>query len=58
MFNEDDKAYRISDAVRDAKTKPEVALWFTNHIKDFDLARIYVREWLYKIEAKEDLTIE
>lgn len=58
MFNEDDKAYRISDAVRDAKTKPEVALWFTNQIKDFDLARIYVREWLYKIETKEDLTIE
>lgn len=58
MFNEDDKEYRISDAVRDAKTKPEVALWFTNQIKDFDLARIYVREWLYKMEEKEGLTIE
>ena len=58
MFNEDDKAYRISDAVRDAKTKPEVALWFTNQIKDFDLARIYVREWLYKMEKKEGLSNE
>ena len=58
MFNEDDKSYRISDAVRDAKTKPEVALWFTNQITDFDLARIYVREWLYKMEEKEGLTIE
>ena len=58
MFNEDDKAYRISDAVRDAKTKPEVALWFTNQIKDFDLARIYVREWLYKMEEKEGLSDE
>ena len=58
MFNEDDKSYRISDAVRDAKTKPEVALWFTNHIKDFDLERIYVREWLYKMGEKEGLTNE
>lgn len=58
MFNEDDKAYRIFDAVRDAKTKPEVALWFTNQIKDSDLARIYVREWLYKMEEKEGLIIE
>ena len=58
MFNEDDKSYRISDAVRDAKTKPEVALWFTNQIKDFDLARIYVREWLYKMEEKEGLSNE
>ena len=58
MFDFENKDYGIMDAVKDAKTKPEVALWFTNHIKDFDLARIYVREWLYKIEAKEDLTIE
>lgn len=58
MFNEDDKAYKISNAVRDAKTKPEVALWFTNQIKDFDFARIYVREWLYKMEGKEGVTIE
>ena len=50
--------YSIMDAVNDAKTKPEVALWFTNHIKDSDLARIFVREWLYKIETKEGLTIE
>lgn len=58
MFNEDDKAYRISDAVRDAKTKPEVALWFTNQITDFSLARIYVREWLYKMGEKERLSNE
>lgn len=58
MFNEDDRTYGILDAVRDAKTKPEVALWFTNQIKDSDLARIYVREWLYKMEEKEGLIIE
>lgn len=44
MFHEDDRAYGILDAIRDAKTKPEVALWFTNQIKDSDFARIYVRE--------------
>lgn len=58
MFNEDNRAYGILDAIRDAKTKPEVALWFTNQIKDSDLARIYVREWLYKMKKKEGLTIE
>lgn len=50
--------YTIADAIRDAKTKPEVALWFTNQIKDSDLARIYVREWLYKMEEKEGLDDE
>ena len=58
MFNEDDRMYGILDAIRDAKTKPEVALWFTNQIKDSDLARIYVREWLYKMEEKEGLSNE
>lgn len=56
MFNFENKDYGIMDAVRDAKTKPEVALWFTNQIKDSDLARIYVREWLYKMEEKEGIT--
>lgn len=56
MFNFEDKDYGIMDAVRDAKTKPEAALWFTNQIKDSDLARIYVRKWLYKMEKKEGLT--
>ena len=58
MFNFENKDYGIMDAVKDAKTKSEVALWFTNQIKDSDLARIYVRKWLYKMEEKEGLTIE
>ena len=58
MFDFENKNYSIQDAVHDAKTKPEVALWFTNQIKDSDLARIYVRKWLYKMEKKEGVTIE
>lgn len=58
MFNENDKAYSILDAVYDAKTNPEIALWFTNQIKDSDLARIFVRKWLYKMDGKEGLTNE
>ena len=50
--------YTIADAINDAKTKPEVALWFTNQIKDSDLARIYVRKWLYKMDKKEGLDNE
>lgn len=58
MFDFENKNYGIQDAVHDAKTKPEVALWFTNHIKDSDLARIFVREWYYKMDEKEGLTDE
>lgn len=58
MFDFGNKDYGIMDAVNDAKTKPEVALWFTNQIKDSDLARIFVRKWLYKMDGKEDLTNE
>lgn len=58
MFDFENKNYSIQDAVHDAKTKPEVALWFTNHIKDSDLARIFVREWYYKMGEKEGLTDE
>lgn len=58
MFDFENKNYSIQDAVHDAKTKPEVALWFTNHIKDSDLARIFVREWYYKMDEKEGLTDE
>ena len=58
MFDFENKNYSIQDAVHDAKTKPEVALWFTNRIKDSDLARIFVREWYYKMGEKEGLTDE
>ena len=58
MFNENDKTYSILDAVHDSKTNPEIALWFTNQIKDSDLARIFVRKWLYKMDGKEGLTNE
>lgn len=45
MFDFKNKNYNIEDAVNDAKTKPEVALWFTNHMEDSDLAKIFVEEW-------------
>ena len=50
------KNYGIMEAVKDAKSNPTIALWFTNHIKDSDLARIFVREWLYKMDEKEKLS--
>ena len=57
-YNFEKENYSIIDAVNDAKTNPEVALWFTNHIKDSDLARIFVREWMFKMEEKEGVTFE
>lgn len=58
MFEYENKDNNIMCAVHDAKTNPEVALWFTNQIKDSDLARIFVRKWLYKMDGKEGLKNE
>lgn len=58
MFDFKNKIYNIVDAVNDAKTKPEVALWFTNHMEDSDLAKIFVGEWCRAMSEKEGLTDE
>ena len=52
MFDFKNKIYNIVDAVNDAKTKPEVALWFTNHMEDSDLAKIFVEEWCRAMDEK------
>lgn len=53
MFDFKNKSYNIADAVNDAKTKPEVALWFTNHMEDSDLVKIFVKEWCHAMGEKE-----
>ena len=58
MFDFKNKIYNIEDAVNDAKTKPEVALWFTNHMEDSDLTRIFVKEWCCKMDEKEGVADE
>ena len=58
MFDFDNKSYDIKDVVNDAKTKGDVALWFTNHMEDLDLTRIFVKEWCRKMDKKEGLTDE
>ena len=54
MFDFKNKVYNIADAVNDAKTKPEVALWFTNHMEDSDLAKIFVEEWCCAMDEKNE----
>ena len=58
MFDFKNKSYDIEDAVNDAKTKPEVALWFTNHMEDSDLAKIFVEEWCRAMDEKEGVADE
>ena len=58
MFDFKNKIYNIADAVNDAKTKPEVALWFTNHMEDLDLTRIFVKEWCRVMDEKEGVADE
>ena len=58
MFDFKNKSYNIADAVNDAKTKPEVALWFTNHMEDSDLTKIFVKEWCCKMDEKEGVADE
>lgn len=49
MFDFKNKSYDIKDVVNDAKTKGDVALWFTNHMGDSDLTTIFVKEWSCKM---------
>ena len=52
MFDFKNKIYNIVDAVNDAKTKGDVALWFTNHMEDSDLVKIFVEEWCRAMDEK------
>ena len=52
MFDFENKRYDIKDVVSDAKAKGDVALWFTNHMTDSDLTRIFVKEWCCKMDKK------
>ena len=55
MFDYDfeNKNYDVRRAVEDAKTNPEVALWFTNHISDFELTKVFTRAWCEAMDKKE-----
>lgn len=55
MFDYDfeNKNYDVKQAVEDARTKPEVALWFTNRISDFELTKVFTRAWCEAMEKKE-----
>ena len=54
MFNYDfeNKSYDVRQAVEDARTNPEVALWFTNHINDFELTKVFTQAWCEAMEHK------
>ena len=58
MFDFENKSYDIKDVVNDAKTKGDVALWFTNHMGDSDLTRIFVKEWCRAMDEKEGVADE
>lgn len=58
MFDFKNKNYDIKGAVNDAKTKGDVALWFTNHMEDSDLTRIFVKEWCRAMDEKEGVADE
>ena len=55
MFKYDFKngSYDVRQAVEDAKTNPEVALWFTNRISDFELTKVFTQAWCEAMEKKE-----
>lgn len=55
MFKYDfeNKNYDIRQAVKDARTNPEIALWFTNHMDDFELTKTFTQAWCEAMEKKE-----
>lgn len=54
MFNYDfeNKNYDVRQAVEDAKTNPEVALWFINQLSDYELTKIFTQAWCEAMEKK------
>ena len=55
MFNYDfeNKNYDVRQAVKDARTNPEVTLWFINQLSDFELTKIFTQAWCKAMEKKE-----
>ena len=58
MFDFKNKNYDIKAVVDNAKTKGDVALWFTSHMEDLDLTRIFVKEWCRAMDEKEGVADE
>ena len=52
-YDFENKNYDVRQIVEDARTNPEVALWFTNQISDFELTKIFTRAWCEVMEKKK-----
>ena len=52
-FDFENKNYDVRQAVKYAKTNSQVALWFTNHISDFELTKVFTQAWCEAMEKKE-----
>ena len=54
MFNYDfeNKNYDVRQAVEDARTNPEVALWFIDQLSDYELTKIFTKAWCKAMEHK------
>ena len=55
MFNYDfaNENYNVRQAVEEARTNPEVALWFINQLSDYELTKIFTKAWCEAMEKKE-----
>ena len=47
------KTYDIIKEIDRAKTDPEVALWFTNHMTTFELTKVFTKAWAIAMDEKE-----
>ena len=54
MFSYDfeNKSYDVRQAVEDARTNPEVALWFINQLSDYELTKIFTKAWCEAMKHK------
>lgn len=54
VYDFKNRDYDPMQFVRDARRDPETALWATRRIADSDLMRLFIKEWITAMEAKEN----
>ena len=54
MFKYDfeNENYNVRQAVEEARTNPEVALWFIDQLSDYELTKIFTKAWCETMEHK------
>lgn len=45
LFDFKNKDYNVREAIKKIRTNPKCALWFIDKLSDYDIAKVFVKEW-------------